>query len=164
MDDELCLSRVHRNAGGESFIELEHALKPTEEFRADFIWIDSPTYTDGSSIWETGKWVLKLEEEIIDRAHEKVSEMVETGALGSAKTSTLKSSGARDSYIVCVYNDNFQDVNTIETAGKLLDSMIEPAEMGYKPDFFTRLGVYPESLDEFGLDSEYIYTLEEGEL
>ncbi len=159
MEDLFNMHLVSRNPSGETFIDRDVALDPTDEFRADYIWMQSSLYRPSGLT--SGKWVIKIDESDIDREYEKVLDwVVEQNMLSGAKCSTSKSSSSRDTYVVCVYNDDFHDTDNVRETGRFLDAGLEFEEMGYKPDIFTKWGVYPDNLDHFDMDSEYLYTLD----
>lgn len=164
MQNSLEMEDVSRNSEGGSFLPSEISMEPSTEYRADWLWMENPA-TNLFPHWKSGKWVVKVDEVDVDEVYSTVKEMVNVGALPGAKCSTRKSLNHRDNYVLCIYNKDFRDEETVRSIGKLLDGSLEYDEMGYKPNFLTALGVYPETLDDFGrLESEYLFQLEDGEL
>ncbi|KAJ3122554.1 hypothetical protein HK100_011922 [Physocladia obscura] len=79
----------------------------------------------------TGKWMLNPKNATVE------------GRLGcSAKVSTRNMEQQDHDYLICVYCHDFNDTDDVERVLKELKKMGLVVRNGFKPDVFTRLGIY----------------------
>ncbi len=169
----------------ETFIHDDTALPPSRETRADFVsagtgFDDRETFeavVDAdlraavltadeldalarATGYRSGKWVMTPDRDAVDRYWRGTRDAVASGTLPTAKASTRRGSAGRDSHVVCAYTADYLDRNTVAAAGQALTDRGLVLDR-YKPNVYTALGIYPETVDEWGVASEYRYAPDE---
>eukprot|EP00026_Physarum_polycephalum_P000393 Phypoly_transcript_00394.p1 GENE.Phypoly_transcript_00394~~Phypoly_transcript_00394.p1 ORF type:complete len:473 (+),score=74.89 Phypoly_transcript_00394:3504-4922(+) len=103
-----------------------------------------------------GKWILEVSEERINAVWQHIAKAISSGALPrspSAKSSTAAGFGVPPNfhahYVICVYTNNYLDVDDVMGAAADLKSSLARANLTkdigvvhYKPDIYTHLGFY----------------------
>jgi len=88
-----------------------------------------------------GKWLIFVERPKVDEAWEKISQAVIGGTLGiAAKVSTLAQ--GRHTHVICVYTYNYLDRSDVRRVRDRLKELGFVDRLYYKPDFYTRSGIY----------------------
>ncbi len=119
-------------------------LLPTQEKKPGWIYCFRQTgfYPDGTD--RSGKWLIWLSEEAIDRYWTKIKQAVEQGHLGSeAKVSTAGSlSTKHPRYVICVYTYDYEDKDDVMRIRQVLRDLGIKLPIPYKADEDTRRLAY----------------------
>jgi len=170
----------------ETFIHDDEALPPSRETRADFVTagagvgdrerfeavvdadlraaelaVDELDALARATGYRSGKWVMTPDRDTVDRYWRETRDAVASGTLPTAKASTRRGSAGRDSHVVCAYTTDYLDQAAVADAGKALTERGLVLD-GYKPNVYTALGIYPETVDEWDVVSEYRYAPGDG--
>lgn len=148
---------VHYWGYGADFCSEEHALYWLQEEYPQHRFT-SPTLTDGLPSQETrdvwihafrktgeypngtersGKWLIWLSSETIDRYWQKIKEAVEQGKLGDqAKVSTAASARVKQGkpHVICVYTYDYEDTADVMRVRSALRDLGIRREIIYKAD------------------------------
>jgi hypothetical protein len=114
-------------------------LLPTQEQKQQWIHCFRQTgfYPDGTA--KSGKWLIFLSPESIDRYWVKIKQAVEQGQLGSeAKVSTVGSLNKQGTYVICVYTYNYEDKDDVMRIRRVLRDLGIRRPITYKADEDTR--------------------------
>lgn len=108
-----------------------------------------------------GKWNIFVDKSEVDDIWECVCKGVESGELLSAKASTKWSREGEysDEHVVVVYTPNYFDKSDVFRVREFLkrECGIEKT-IYYKPDLYTKLGIYSETAEEMGLPGASRYS------
>ncbi len=117
---------------------------PTEELRDYWKYATSPEVKEFYSTEKTGKWCIFVNPKSIDKAWKAVKLSCAQGKLLVAKCSTAKSSGTPKypKYIICVYNEDWQDIAEIQRVRDTLREIGFTKPLKYKRDIETINGIY----------------------
>lgn len=97
---------------------------------------------------KTGKWCINIPKESIDEAWKKVSLACAEGKLLVAKTSTALTANKFPNFLICVYTNNWEDMDDIRQTREVLYEIGFTQPLKYKRDIETINGVY-NTPDEF---------------
>lgn len=116
--------------------ELEGSqLLPTQETKPGWIHCFRQTgfYPDGTA--KSGKWLIFLSLESIDRYWMKIKQAVEQGQLGSeAKVSTAGSRNKQGTHVICVYTYDYRDKDDVMRIRQMLHDLGIKRPIIYKAD------------------------------
>ena len=88
--------------------------------------------------------MLFLKPQDADAAWERIARSTANGQLGcSAKINPTKD--RNEDAVCCIYTPNFADQEDVKRVLVALQAMGLVSKTGYKPDFFTHLGIYKEN-------------------
>lgn len=108
-----------------------------------------------------GKWTIFLEEDEVDEVWGRVRELVEEGKIWNSKVSTkgAKELKNRENYVIIVYTPNYIDkFDVFRVRDILRDECGITDTLYYKPDIYTRKGIYSDSASDFGLPGASRYS------
>lgn len=109
----------------------------------------------------TGKWNIFLEPGDIDDAWECVAELVKENEIYNAKVSTKygREQENRDNHVIVVYTPNYFDQYDVFRVRELLreECGVEQT-LYYKPDIYTKKGIYARTAKEMGLPGASRYS------
>jgi len=89
----------------------------------------------------SGKWLVFRQRDQIDAIWKKICEKTRKEELGvAAKVSTLRQGKKR--HVICVYTDNYLDTERVFQIREELRKFGIEEEIYYKPDIYTKLGIY----------------------
>jgi len=90
-----------------------------------------------------GKWLFHVSVDQVDKSWQNLALAMLGGGLGP-KVSMIKVSprGEENSHVIIVYNENYQDTTQVMRIENLLRSSGVTADLLYKPDIFSTLGIY----------------------
>lgn len=109
----------------------------------------SPNCTRFVSSDTTGKWCIFASPTEVDAAWEQVKGALELNQLLCAKVSTALGSMGRDTHVICVYTQDWSNLQDLMQARNVLRSLGFTEELSYKRDIDTLNWVY-------GLDEWYL--------
>lgn len=115
---------------------------------------DSPTSL-------TGKWNVFLKPAEIDTIWDCVTELVKKNEIYSAKVSSKygREQENRDNHVIVIYTPNYFDKDDIFRVRELLrDTCGIKESLYYKPDIYTRKGIYADTAQEMGLPGASRYS------
>ena len=116
--------------------------------------LDEEVLRDDSSTPLTGKWNVFLEPSQIDDVWDCVAGLVKENKIYSAKVSTRhgREQENRDNHVIVVYTPNYFDQDDVFRVRELLREECGIEEtLYYKPDIYTRKGIYADTAQEMGL-------------
>jgi len=91
----------------------------------------------------SGKWLIFEHEFDIDHIWKKIATATINGELGGAsKVSTALQSSKTKRYVICVYTDNYLDIDDVMRVRNKLKEIGFNKKLAYKPDIYTLLGIY----------------------
>lgn len=109
--------------------------------------------------YTAGKWILFLPNQDVDKVWSVLSALVlYSDIITCAKVSCIVEAREYElEHVVCLYTENFAKRDQVDKAGqsiiRALSGILSSAQLHYKPDIFTRLGIYK---DDPGKMQEYI--------
>lgn len=105
----------------------------------------------------TGKWLLFIGKEEVDKKWEKIKDFVKerSGLFAKVSTAVEKKKG---NHVICVYTQNYLDREEVMKVREDLRELEYEGELRYKPDIYTILGIYPETKSDFGLKEASKYS------
>lgn len=116
--------------------------------------LDEEALRDNSRTSLTGKWNVFVEPDQVDDTWELVTELVEENKIYSAKVSTKfgREQENRANHVIVVYTPNYFDQDDVFRVRELLREECGIEEtLYYKPDIYTRKGIYVDTAQEMGL-------------
>jgi hypothetical protein len=130
VSDEVCVRLWDRYEGGTNLTEAPLCSKEMYKLTTQLV-IDFPTAS------RSGKWLLMgIGKDRIDEIWEKIKKNIEEGNLGpTAKVGSL----GNDTFMICVYTDDFTDRNELtRVLNKLVDlKLVGERGITYKSDLIT---------------------------
>lgn len=108
-----------------------------------------------------GKWMIFVPPNEADSLWSALAGLVEDGRLWMTKSSTAwgRSHGGYDNYALFAYVPNYLDRPDVNRVRDLLREECNLSDpLDFKPDFYTERGIYPETAEEWGLESPARYT------
>ncbi|KAJ7357822.1 hypothetical protein OS493_022632 [Desmophyllum pertusum] len=116
--------------------EWETVKRNPGRITADFVRDLAEKYA-----YKSGKWLIYSERARIDAIWKSVATAVVSGRLGTAaKVSTRDPE--ESTHVICVYTEDFTDEEEVRAVEKGLKEVGVTAQMLYKPDIYTTLGIY----------------------
>jgi Domain of unknown function (DUF1917) len=117
--------------------DYDDPTPPTQAMQAGWIYArrkqgDYPDYTERS-----GKWLIWLSAETVDRYWQKIKESVEQGFLGNAAKVATAGSGRQKAgkpYVICVYTYDYEDKADVMRIHSVLRDLGIRREIIYKAD------------------------------
>ncbi|KAJ7357824.1 hypothetical protein OS493_022634 [Desmophyllum pertusum] len=116
--------------------EWETVKRNPRRITADFVRDLAEKYA-----YKSGKWLIYSKSARIDAIWKSVATAVVSGRLGTAaKVSTRYPK--ESTHVICVYTEDFTNEEQVRAVEKGLKEVGVTAQMLYKPDIYTTLGIY----------------------
>lgn len=122
--------------------------QPSKNTLDAWLHAHEPKLTSFHSHEKSGKWCLFVKPEEIDSAWEKIKQAAKESKIMLAKTSTAMSSANYDNYVICVYTNNWEDMDDLKKSREVLRELGFTDPISYKRDVETMNHVYGTK-DEF---------------
>lgn len=160
---------IHAQGGGQDYFEAHNVLRPRDtttndipEAENDAVReLDEEALQNDAPTALTGKWNVFLEPNQIDEVWNCVAELIEENEIYSAKVSTKygREQENRDNHVIVVYTPNYFDQEDVFRVRELLrDECGIEETLYYKPDIYTRKGIYADTAQEMGLPGASRYS------
>jgi len=121
---------------------LRQSENPSEDYSRSWHSRASPNCTGFSSGDRTGKWCLFVAPAEVDVAWNKIKGALEQSQLLCAKVSTALGAMGYDTHVICVYTEDWTDMEDLIRSREVLRLLGFKEELGYKRDVDTRNGIY----------------------
>ena len=108
-----------------------------------------------------GKWMLFVPPGEADSLWTTLATLVEEGRLWMAKSATAwgRDRGGYTDYALFAYVPNYLDYRDVERVRDILRTECGFSDpLDFKPDFYTERGIYPETAEDWGLESPARFT------
>lgn len=116
--------------------EWEESVRNPGKITSDFVRHLAEKYD-----YKTGKWLIYSPSARIDAIWRTVARAVVSGKLGfAAKVSTRDPEDK--THVICVYTEDFTNEEQVRAVEQGLRKVGVTAQMRYKPDIYTALGIY----------------------
>lgn len=109
-----------------------------------------------------GKWMIFVSPTDVDELWNSICKLISENKIWLAKASTNWSRNKQNytDHVILVYTPNYLDYNDVKRVRKLLrDECSIDTDIPYKIDYYTKLGIYEDTLNKWNLDSEARYIL-----
>ncbi|WP_454826651.1 putative phosphothreonine lyase domain-containing protein [Paraburkholderia xenovorans] len=120
----------------------EETERPSEDFSRSWEMRKSPSCGAIFSGPTTGKWCVFVPSFDVDLAWARIKGAVEADRLLFAKVSTALRSVGRDGHVICVYTQDWTDLQDLLHIREVLRSLGFADELGYKRDIDTLNRIY----------------------
>ena len=160
---------IHARGDSQDYSEAHEVLRPKDtttndlpesdneavrELDEEAVQHDSPTSL-------TGKWNVFLKPAEIDGVWDCVTGLIKENEIYAAKVSTKygREQENRDNHVIVVYTPNYFDEDDVFRVRELLRNKCGIEEtLYYKPDIYTRKGIYADTAREMGLPGASRYS------
>lgn len=153
---------IHAQGDSEDYFEAHDVLRPKdttanevpESDNEAVRELDEEAFQHDSPTSLTGKWNVFLKPPEVDDVWGCVTGLVKENEIYAAKVSTKygREQEDRDNHVIVVYTPNYFDKDDVFRVRELLRDKCGIEEtLYYKPDIYTRKGIYADTAREMGL-------------
>ncbi|QLC32850.1 DUF1917 domain-containing protein [Halarchaeum sp. CBA1220] len=160
---------IHAQGDRQDYFEAHDVLRPKDTTANDVPESDNETvrgldeeaHQHDSPTSLTGKWNVFLKPVEIDDVWDCVTGLVKENEIYAAKVSTKygRKQENRENHVIVVYTPNYFDKDDVFRVRELLRNKCGVDEtLYYKPDIYTRKGIYADTAQEMGLPGASRYS------